>query len=77
MNMIVCKIIFFRLLFLLLLKFVKKVIFRLGFTLFFKNRPKANLKFFQYQISSSVKRFKNQLPSKVSFSTFLHLIALI
>ena len=35
--------------------------------------PKTNLKVFQYQISTSAKRTKQQLPSKTNFSTCLQL----
>ena len=36
-----------------------------------KKRPKANLKVFYYQISSSVKRSEEQLPSNATFINFL------
>ena len=39
-------------------------------------RHKTNLKVFQYQISTSVKRSEKQLASKASFSTFLELSCL-
>ena len=39
--------------------------------------PKTNLNVFQDQISTTVKRSQNQLPSKANFSTFCNFIALV
>ena len=41
-----------------------------------KKRPETNLKVFQYQISTSVKRSEKQLARKAHFSTFLKLTCL-
>ena len=62
----------FLLLFMSLLtaKFVKKA--RIYFILL-KKRLKINLKFFKYQISTSVKRSEKQLPSKANFRPFFQL----
>ena len=41
--------------------------------IFLKKRPKTNLKCFQYQIPTSVKRLEKQFKSKASFGPCLRL----
>ena len=45
--------------------------------IFLKRHARPNLKGFQYQISTSVKRSGKWLSSKTNFSTFCKLVALI
>ena len=74
MEMIACRIFFLYCMSLLIIKLVKSRhnLARIYF-IFVKIHPKANLKFFKYEISTTGKISEQQLPSKAKVSIFLQL----
>ena len=77
MKPIPCKILVCFLCFDEKLNLSNAVIFGYNFLYLSKKLPKKNLKFFSYQILTSIKRWGKQLQSKATFMTFCYIIALL